>query len=79
MAAYMIFDERTNRLRQELATMGLSFESNERTDRLIQELAAEKEAQIEGTKTVIRPLIFVAAIAVFIVCFWWYNAGLPSR
>lgn len=76
MGAYMIFDERTNRLRQELATMGLSFESNERTDRLIQELAAEKEAQLEGAKAVIKPLIFVAAIAIFIVCFWWYDAGL---
>jgi hypothetical protein len=45
--AYMFFDERTNRLRQELEAMGLTFESNERPDRLIQELAAEKEVQIE--------------------------------
>ena len=76
MGAYMIFDERTNRLRQDLAAMGLTFESNERTDRLIQELAAEKEAQIEGAKAVIKALICVAAIAVFIVCFWWYDVGL---
>ena len=56
--------------------MGLPFESNERTDRLIQELAAEKEAQIEGAKAVIKALICGAAIAVFIVCFWWYDVGL---
>ena len=72
----MFFDERTNRLRQELAAMGLTFESNERADRLIQELAAEKEDQIEVVMMIISPLILVAAIAVFIVCFWPYDAGL---
>jgi hypothetical protein len=76
MGACMFFDERTNRLRQELAAMGLTFESNERADRLIQELAAEKEDQIEVVMMIISPLILVAAIAVFIVCFWPYDAGL---
>ena len=72
----MFFDERTNRLRQELAAMDLTFESNERADRLIQELAAEKEDQIEVVMMIISPLILAAAIAVFIVCFWPYDAGL---
>ena len=76
MGACMFFDERTNRLRQELAAMDLTFESNERADRLIQELAAEKEDQIEVVMMIISPLILVAAIAVFIVCFWPYDAGL---
>jgi hypothetical protein len=43
---------------------------------LIQELAAEKEDQIEVVMMIISPLILVAAIAVFIVCFWPYDAGL---
>ena len=76
MGLCMFFDERTNRLRQELAAMSLTFESNERADRLIQELAAEKEDQIEVVMMIISPLILAAAIAVFIVCFWPYDAGL---
>jgi hypothetical protein len=38
---------------------------DERTGRLIRELAAEKQAQIEGAKVVLKPLSFVILIAVF--------------
>ncbi len=49
---------------------------DERTDRLIRELAAEKQAQIEGAKVVLKPLSFVVSIAVFVTCFWWYGLSL---
>ena len=76
LGLHMSVDERTNRLRRELAAQGLTFDFDERTNRLIQELAAEKEAQIEGAKAVIKPLTFVAAIATFVVCFWLNDVGL---
>jgi hypothetical protein len=72
----MNFDERTNRLKQELAAQGICFDTDDGTNRLVQELAAEKEAQIEGAKAVLKPLIFIAAIASFILCFWRYDLGL---
>ena len=40
------------------------------------ELAAEKAAQIEGAKVVLKPLIFIVAFIVFALCFWGYDLGL---
>ena len=59
----MNFNGRTNRLKQELAAQGICFDTDEGTNRLIQKLAAEKEAQIKRSQAVLKPLIFIAAIA----------------
>jgi hypothetical protein len=75
----MNVDERTNRLRtRELEAVGVAINFNdEPTKRLIQELAVEKEAQVKGAKAVLKCLAFVAAIFVFVLCFWRYDVGLP--
>jgi hypothetical protein len=48
---------------------GRNHESDEHVASLIRELEAEKTAQIEGAKVVIKPLTFIAAATVFILCF----------
>jgi hypothetical protein len=40
------------------------------------ELAAEKAAQIEGAEVVLKPLVFIAALIMFALCFWRYDLGL---
>jgi hypothetical protein len=45
-------------------------------ERLPRELAAEKAAQIEGAKVVLKPLVFIVALIVFGLCFWRYDVGL---
>jgi hypothetical protein len=45
-------------------------------EQLPPELAAEKAAQIEGAKVVLKPLIFIVALIVFAVCFWRYDLGI---
>jgi hypothetical protein len=40
------------------------------------ELAAEKEAQLERAKVVLRPLTFVAAVVAFSLSYWRYDLGL---
>jgi hypothetical protein len=45
-------------------------------ERLAHELAAEKAAQIEGAKVVLKPLVFIVAFIVFALCFWRYDLGL---
>jgi hypothetical protein len=51
-------------------------DDDELINQLMRELAAEKDAQIEGAKLVIKPVVFIAAVTVFILCFWWYEIGL---
>jgi hypothetical protein len=43
---------------------------------LMRDLMAEKEAQIEGATVIIKPLLFIAVIGVFALCFWQYELGL---
>jgi hypothetical protein len=50
--------------------------TDERKRPLTGELTAEKDAQIEGAKTVIKPLNVIVAIIVFSLCFWRYDIGL---
>jgi len=45
-------------------------------EQLPPELAAEKAAQIEGAKVVLKLLILVVAFIVFALCFWRYALGL---
>jgi hypothetical protein len=40
------------------------------------DLAVEKAAQIEGAKVVLKPLIFIVAAIVFVLCYWRYDVGL---
>lgn len=40
------------------------------------DLAAEKAAQIERARVVLKPLVFVVALIVFALCFWRYDLGL---
>jgi hypothetical protein len=70
-------DERTNQLVRELAALGLTMNADdERTKRLVRELAAEKEAQLEAAKPMLKLLVLIAAIVMFILCFWRYEIGL---
>jgi hypothetical protein len=48
----------------------------ETEEQLPSELAAEKAAQIEGAKVVLKPLVFAVAFIVFALCFWRYDLGL---
>jgi hypothetical protein len=50
---------------------------DERINGLVREIAAEREAQLEAAKVVLRPLLVVVAIIVFALCFWGYEIGLP--
>ena len=40
------------------------------------QLAAERHAQLEGAKVVLRPLTLIIAISAFAICYWRYDFGL---
>jgi len=40
------------------------------------ELAREKAYQLEGSLVVLKPFTYLAVVATFVVCFWWYDIGL---
>jgi hypothetical protein len=46
------------------------------SDQFVQNLLVERSAHIEGVKIVLKPLILVAAITVFALCFWHFELGL---
>jgi hypothetical protein len=70
-------DEHTRQLVHELAALGVDLTTSDpRISQLIRELAAEKAAQLEGAKAVLKPVTILAAIIAFILCFWRYEIGL---